>query len=62
MLTVPTADYFGGDEFVIGWSQQFDINEVAHTLEEAEGDTINEAIYQRNLMTEEKLGIQISAE
>ena len=62
LRTVPAADQFGADDFIIGWAQQYDVNEAAYTLEEAEGDAINEAIYQRNLMTEEKLGIKISAQ
>ena len=60
--TVPDASYFGGENFMIGWSQQYDVNEAAYTLEEAEGDAINESIYQRNLLTEERLGIKISCE
>jgi hypothetical protein len=61
LRTVPAADVFGGEDFIIGWSQQYDVNEVAYSLDEAEGDAINEAIYERNLMTEEKLGIKIGA-
>ncbi len=60
--SVPDASYFEGEEFHVGWAQQYDVNEISYTLEEAEGDSINEAVYQRNLLTEERLGIKISSE
>ena len=59
---LPEASYFNGETFNIGWSQQYDFNEVYFTLEEAEGDSIYEAVYERNRMTEEKLGITIVGE
>ena len=59
---LPEASYFNGENFNIGWSQQYDFNEVYFTLEEAEGDSIYEAVYERNRMTEEKLGITIVGE
>ena len=36
---LPEASYFNGENFNIGWSQQYDFNEVYFTLEEVEGDT-----------------------
>jgi hypothetical protein len=27
---VPDASYFGGENFMIGWSQQYDVNEAAY--------------------------------
>lgn len=59
LKTVPEASYFEGQEFCIGWAQQEDKNEVCFTLDEATGDSIHEAIYERNRLTEEKLGITI---
>ena len=59
---LPEASYFNGENFNIGWSQQYDFNEVYFTLEETEGDSIYEAVYERNRMTEEKLGITIVGE
>ena len=35
---LPEASYFNGENFNIGWSQQYDFNEVYFTLEEAEGE------------------------
>lgn len=50
---------FGGREFNIGWSIQYGFNEVAFTLEETAGDSINEAVYERNRLTEEALNVKI---
>lgn len=60
LKTVPDTSYFGGEDFSIEWAQQYEINEVYYTLDEAQGDSINEAIYERNRMTEELLGITIT--
>lgn len=50
---------FGGREFNIGWSIQYGFNEVAFTLEETAGDSINEAVYERNRLAEEALNVKI---
>lgn len=62
LKTVPDQSYFNGEEFRIGWSQQYDFNEVYFTVEEAAGDAINEAVYERNRKTEELLGITVYGE
>lgn len=58
--TLPSGAY-GGYTFNIGWGTPFDKNECTYTLEEAGGDIINEAIYERNRKTEDKLGITVAS-
>jgi len=52
---------FDGMKFNIGWSIQYDTNECAFELDEIAGDIINESVYERNRLTEERLGIDITA-
>ncbi len=62
---LPQDVFFEGETLHIGYVSVPDyttMNECAFTLEEAQGDIINEAIYQRNLLTTEKLGVIITAE
>ncbi len=62
---LPAEVSFPDTNFHIGYVAVPDystMNECAFTLEEAQGDIINEAIYQRNLQTSEKLGVSITAE
>ena len=62
---LPEDVYFEGETLHIGYvsvPEYTTMNECAFTLEEAQGDIINEAIYQRNLLTSEKLGVMITAE
>ncbi|MCR5263355.1 MAG: hypothetical protein K6D94_05740 [Clostridiales bacterium] len=47
----------GGKEFNIGYSIQYDFNEV--DFDEETGDIIDDAVYQRNRLSEDKLGIVI---
>ncbi|MCQ2432414.1 MAG: extracellular solute-binding protein [Clostridia bacterium] len=60
--TIPADVHYDNSEFRIGYANAWEINECAYTLDEAEGEIVNEAIYQRNLQTEEKLGIRITGE
>lgn len=59
--TLP-SDVYDGYTFNIGWGTPFDKNECTYTLDEAGGDIINEAIYERNRKTEDKLGITIASD
>lgn len=62
---LPDDVYFEGENLHIGYVAVPDyttMNECAFTLDEAQGDIINEAIYKRNLQTSEKLGVSITAE
>ncbi|MCR5264345.1 MAG: extracellular solute-binding protein, partial [Clostridiales bacterium] len=47
----------GGKTFNIGYAIQYDFNEV--DFDEETGDIIDDAVYQRNRMTEDKLGVTI---
>lgn len=47
----------GGRDFNIGYSIQYDFNEV--DFDEETGDIIDDAVYQRNRLAEDKLGIKI---
>lgn len=53
--------YYDGYNFNIGWGTPFDSNECAYTLDEAAGDLVNEAVYERNRLAEDRLGITITA-
>ncbi len=59
--TLPSGAY-DGTAFHIGWGTPFDKNECTFTLEEAGGDIINEAVYERNRKTEDKLGITVASD
>ena len=58
--TLPGDLKYDGYDFVVGWSNAWGYNEIAFTYEDALGDTINAEIYERNMLTEEKLGITVS--
>ena len=60
--TIPADAYYNGAEFRIAYSNAWEMNECVYTLDDAAGDLVNEAVYQRNLKTEEKLGIRISGD
>ncbi len=61
--TLPAGLSYEGDNFHIAWSSPVDVNECAVTLSEIEGgDIVNEAVFNRNRMVEELLGITITAE
>ena len=49
---------FGGRDFNIGYSVQYETNEI--DFEEETGEIIDDAVFTRNRMTEEKLGININ--
>jgi len=57
--TLPEDLNYDGYEFVVGWSNPWGYNEIAFTYEDMLGDTINAEIYERNLLTEERLGITV---
>ena len=58
--TLPDDLNYEGYDFVIGWANAFNYNEISFTYEDALGDTINAEIYNRNRRVEERLGITIS--
>lgn len=58
--SLSTEVYYDGYNFNIGWGTPFDANECAYTLDEAAGDIVNEAVYERNRLAEDKLGITIT--
>ncbi len=61
--TLPEGLGYDGENFNIAWSSPFDRNECAIVLDEIEGgDIINESVYNRNRMAEEKLDISITSE
>lgn len=59
--SLPSEVYYDGYNFNIGWGTPFDADECAYTLNDAAGDIVNEAVYERNRLVEDKLGITITA-
>ncbi len=61
--TLPADVYYDDYKFHIGWSSPNSFEECDILLDDVEvGDIVDQAVYDRNLMAEEKLGIVISAE
>lgn len=60
--SIPSDVSYDGYNYRIGYGSPYEINECAYTLEEAAGDLINEAVYERNRIVEDKLNITISAD
>ncbi len=61
--TLPEGLRYDGENFHIAWSSPVDVNECAIALDEITGgDIVSEAVYNRNMLVEEKLGITFSAE
>ena len=56
--TIVQGKNFGGRDFNIGYSVQYGQNEV--DFDEETGEIIDDSVYQRNRLTEEKLGININ--
>ncbi|MBR4896350.1 MAG: hypothetical protein IKZ41_07975 [Clostridia bacterium] len=60
--TLPPTDY-DGYSFNLAWSTpNLSWNEIAPDLDEITGDIVGEAVHQRNLLTEDKLNISITAQ
>ena len=60
--TLPAED-FGGITFNIAWSTpNLSWNEIAPDADEIAGDLVGEAVHQRNLLTEDRLNIAITAQ
>lgn len=60
--TLPEVDY-GGYTFNMAWSTpNMSWNEMAPDADEIAGDLVGEAVHQRNLLTEDRLNISITAQ
>lgn len=58
---LPKEVYYDGYIFNIGWGTPYDADECASTLDDAAGDIVKEAVYERNRRAEDKLGITVTA-
>ncbi len=59
--TLPSDASYGGEEFHIGWATAYKYNECAIPLEELSGDIVDDALYERNRLTNERLNIEITS-
>ncbi|MDD4774739.1 MAG: hypothetical protein PHZ09_14245 [Eubacteriales bacterium] len=58
---LPAGVYYDGYVFNIGWGTPYDADECASTLDEAAGDIVKEAVYERNRRAEDRLGIAVAS-